>query len=36
MILYDCATAPNPRRARMMLAEKGLTPEVRQVDLRAD
>ena len=36
MIFYDCATAPNPRRARMALAEKGLTPEVRQVDLRAD
>ncbi len=36
MILYDCATAPNPRRARMMLAEKGLSPEVRQVDLRSD
>ena len=36
MIFYDCATAPNPRRARMVLAEKGLSPDVRQVDLRAD
>lgn len=36
MILYDCATAPNPRRARMMLAEKGLSAEVRQIDLRTD
>ena len=35
MIFYDCATAPSPRRARMVLAEKGLTPETRQVDLRA-
>lgn len=35
MIFYDCATAPSPRRARMVLVEKGLSPEVRQVDLRA-
>ncbi|MEM8578008.1 MAG: glutathione S-transferase family protein [Pseudomonadota bacterium] len=34
MIFYDCATAPSPRRARMALAEKGLTPEVHQIDLR--
>ena len=34
MIFYDCATAPSPRRARMALSEKGLTPEVRQIDLR--
>jgi glutathione S-transferase len=26
MIFYDCSTAPNPRRARMFLAENGLTP----------
>ncbi|MDB5886461.1 MAG: Glutathione S-transferase, C-terminal domain [Polaromonas sp.] len=32
--LYDCATAPNPRRARMFLAEKGLVFETVQVDLR--
>ena len=36
MIFYDCATAPSPRRARMFLVEKGLNPEVRQVDLRGD
>ena len=32
--LYDCATAPSPRRARMFLAEKGLAFETVQVDLR--
>ncbi|MEM1262817.1 MAG: glutathione S-transferase family protein [Pseudomonadota bacterium] len=32
-IFYDCATAPSPKRVRMFLAEKGLQPEVRQVDL---
>ena len=32
--LYDCATAPNPRRARIFLAEKGLTHETVQIDLR--
>ena len=31
--LYDCATAPSPRRARMFLAEKGLAFETVQVDL---
>ncbi len=35
MIFYDCSTAPSPRRARMFIAEKGITPEVRQVDLGA-
>ena len=30
---YDCKTAPSPRRARIVLAEKGIHPEVRQVDL---
>ncbi|MEO0391162.1 MAG: glutathione S-transferase family protein [Pseudomonadota bacterium] len=34
MIFYDCATAPSPRRARMALAEKGLSPEVHQINLR--
>ena len=34
IILYDCATAPSPRRARMFLAEKGLAFETVQVDLR--
>lgn len=31
--LYDCATAPSPRRTRILLAEKGLEPTVVQVDL---
>lgn len=33
--LYDCATAPSPRRARILLAEKGIAHETVQVDLRA-
>ena len=32
--LYDCASAPNPRRARILLAEKGVVHETVQVDLR--
>ena len=32
--LYDCATAPSPRRARILLAEKGLAHETVEVDLR--
>jgi glutathione S-transferase len=32
--LYDCATAPSPRRARIFLAEKGVAHETVQVDLR--
>jgi glutathione S-transferase len=32
--LYDCATAPSPRRARILLAEKGVVHEAIQVDLR--
>ncbi|MDM0022828.1 glutathione S-transferase family protein [Variovorax saccharolyticus] len=32
--LYDCATAPSPRRARILLAEKGVSHETVQVDLR--
>lgn len=32
---YDCATAPNPRRARIFLAEKGVAHETVQIDLRA-
>ncbi|MES1942497.1 glutathione S-transferase domain-containing protein [Salinisphaera sp. PC39] len=31
MILYDWQVAPNPRRVRMYLAEKGLTVETQQV-----
>lgn len=30
---YDCATAPSPRRARILLAEKGIAVETVQVDL---
>lgn len=32
--LYDCATAPSPRRARIFLAEKGVTVDRIAVDLR--
>ena len=32
--LYDCSTAPSPRRARILLAEIGLAHETVQVDLR--
>lgn len=35
LTLYDCATAPSPRRARIVLAEKGATWETVQVDLRS-
>jgi glutathione S-transferase len=31
--LYDCATAPSPRRARILLAEKGVPHQTVQVDL---
>lgn len=34
-ILYDCATAPNPRRARILLAEKGVAHDTVPIDLRA-
>jgi glutathione S-transferase len=34
LTLYDCATAPSPRRARILLAEKGVPFETVQVDLR--
>ena len=34
MKLYDCDTAPSPRRVRVFLAEKGLEIPVVQVDLR--
>jgi glutathione S-transferase len=32
--LYDCASAPSPRRARILLAEKGLAHETVEIDLR--
>jgi glutathione S-transferase len=36
MKLYDFAPAPNPRRVRMFLAEKGITLPMVQVNLRAN
>ncbi|MDX2483025.1 MAG: glutathione S-transferase [Pseudodonghicola sp.] len=33
MIFYDCSTAPNPRRARMFIAEKGLGIEIRDISI---
>lgn len=33
MIFYDCSTAPNPRRARMFIAEKGLTIECHDISI---
>ncbi len=33
--LYDCATAPSPRRARILLAEKGIAHDTVQIDLKA-
>lgn len=33
--LYDCATAPSPRRARIFLAEKAIPHETVHVDLRS-
>jgi glutathione S-transferase len=35
IVFYDCKTAPSPRRARILLAEKGVPHEVVQVDLAA-
>ena len=35
MKFYDCATAPSPRRARMVIAEKRIDVETVEVDLRA-
>jgi glutathione S-transferase len=35
LTLYDCITAPSPRRARILLAEKGVAHETIHVDLRA-
>ncbi len=33
--LYDCTTAPSPRRARILLAEKCVAHETVQVDLKS-
>ncbi|MEQ8434984.1 MAG: glutathione S-transferase family protein [Oceanicaulis sp.] len=35
MKFYDCATAPSPRRARMILAEKRVEVETIEIDLRS-
>jgi len=32
--LYDCSTAPSPRRARILLAEKGVAHDTVEIDLR--
>ena len=32
--LYDCSTAPSPRRARILLCEKGVLHQTVEVDLR--
>ena len=34
LTFYDCSTAPSPRRARMVLAEKRVPHEVVEIDLR--
>ena len=34
MKFYDCKTAPSPRRARIFIAEKNITVEHIEVDLR--
>ncbi len=34
LTLFDCATAPSPRRARILLAEKGVAHNTVQVDLK--
>ncbi len=35
MKLYDCATAPNPRRVRFFLAEKGIEVDKEEIDIVA-
>lgn len=34
LTLYDCASAPSPRRARIFLAEKGVDYKTVEIDLR--
>ena len=36
MKLYDSKLAPNPRRTRIFLAEKGITMPTEQVDIGGD
>ena len=33
MKLYDCTKAPNPRRVRIFLAEKGIDVEKVEIDI---
>lgn len=33
LTLYDCTTAPSPRRTRILLAEKGVKYDCKQIDL---
>lgn len=33
MLFYDCSTAPSPRRARLFIAEKGLTVATRDISI---
>ncbi len=33
MLFYDCPTAPNPRRARMFISEKGIRVETREISM---
>ena len=33
MLFYDCSTAPNPRRARMFIAEKRIEIETRDISI---
>ena len=35
MKFFDCKTAPSPRRVRIFIAEKGITVETVDVDLRS-
>lgn len=33
MIFYDCSTAPSPRRARMLIVEKGINVETKEISI---
>lgn len=35
LVFYDCKTAPSPRRARIILAEKNVPHELVEIDLRS-
>jgi glutathione S-transferase len=34
VILYDSSFAPNPRRVRIFLAERGVEVPIQQIDIR--